>query len=186
MKTINDDLVLNWDGKLLDPFNLKESDFDDIAMQAAVTLSGLRRFWGQTQIPYTVAQHCLSMVEYFNGDLELQQWAIGHEIFEALTGMDVPTPFKKKLPEYKVAENKALVMFANLYGLKPPTPEIVKKVDKGLMVFEAFALMKQNPNYDWVTRYGEPVDAKLYRLGASENEIRNDFLVTWQNLFGRL
>lgn len=178
--------VLNWDAKLLDPYNLKESDFNDIAMQSAHTLSGLRRFWGQTQIPYSVAQHCLSMVEYFNGDVELQKWAIAHEVFEALTGMDVATPQKKKLPEYKIAENKALAMFAKLYDLTPPTPDIIKKVDKGLMVMEALALMKRNPDFDWVEIYGDPVDAKLYKLGASEEEIRNDFIITWQKLFGRL
>jgi|GEM_PF-1337174 len=186
MKTLDDELVLNWDGKLLDPFNLKDSDFDDIAMQAAVTLSGLRRFWVQTIYPYTVAQHCLSMVKFFEGNLELQKWAISHEIFEALTGMDVPTPWKKKMPEYKIAENKALEQFARLFGLTPPTPNIVKKVDKGLMVMEALALMKKNPDFDWIALYGDPADAKLYKLGASEEEIRNDFLITWQELFGRL
>lgn len=186
MKTLNDDLVLNWDGKLLDPFNLQDSDFDDIAMQAAVTLSGLKRFWCQTLYPYTVAQHCLSMVKYFEGNVELQQWAISHEIFEALTGMDIPTPVKKKMPEYKIAENKALEQFARLYDLTPPTPAIVKTVDRGLMVMEALALMKKNPNFDWVALYGEPANAELYKLGASEEEIKNDFLITWHKLFGRL
>lgn len=54
------------------------------------------------------------------------------------------------------------------------------------MVMEALALMKKNPDFDWIALYGEPVDAKLYKLGASEEEIKNDFLITWQRLFGRL
>jgi len=86
--------VLNYQGKLINPLALKESDFDNLGMQAAVTLSRIQRFWGQCREPYTVAQHCLSMVDLFEGDKELQRWAIGHEVYEALTGMDVPSPVK--------------------------------------------------------------------------------------------
>lgn len=39
-------LIMNYSGKLIDPFNLKEEDFENFGMQAAVTLSRVQRFWG--------------------------------------------------------------------------------------------------------------------------------------------
>ncbi len=120
--------VLNYAGKLIDPLNLKESDFKNLGMQAAITLSRVQRFWGQCRESYSVAQHCLSLVDYFEGDEELQKWAIGHEIYEALTGMDVPSPIKHSpaYAPYKEAEEKALLMFANLYDLTKPVTEALK------------------------------------------------------------
>lgn len=179
-------LVLNYQGKLINPLDLKESDFDNLGMQAAVTLSRIQRFWGQCRESYSVAQHCLSMVELFRGDSELQKWAIGHEIYEALTGMDVPSPIKHSpaYAHYKEAEDKALELFANLYGLDPPIPAEIRKADKDLMVMEAEALMPWNPEVDW-RKFGSP-RGLLYKIGANETDIRNDFLWKWQELFGRL
>ncbi|MCK9549487.1 hypothetical protein [Aquamicrobium sp.] len=174
--------VLNYQGKLIDPLNLQESDFNNIGMQAAITLSRLQRFWGQCRESYTVAQHCLSMVEMFD-DIELKKWAIGHEVYEALTGMDVPSPIKHSdayLP-YKNAEDKALLMFASIYGLTPPVPEAVKEADRALMVMEAEALMPWNIEVNW--RSKSLPKGKLYKLGAGDDEIRRDFYAKWQELF---
>lgn len=179
--------VLNYQGKLIDPLNLQDSDFDNLGMQAAITLSRVQRFWGQCRESYTVAQHCLSLVEYFEGDLELQKWAIGHEIYEALTGMDVPSPIKHSpaYAPYKEAEDKALLQFAKLYGLTPPTPKIIKEADKNIMVMEAEALMPYNPEQNWRKDGHAPIGT-LYKLGATEDEIRRDFINKWQHLFGKL
>lgn len=179
--------IMNWAGDLIDPLNLKEEDFKNAGIQAAVTLSRVQRFWGQLKEPYTVAQHCLSLVEYFDGDKELQAIAISHEIYEAMGLGDIPTPIKKMLPQVKDAENKALEMFSKLYNLDYNKfhADIVKRADKGLMVMEANALMPKNPSYNWEEKYGSPV-GKLYKLGASELEIKNDFLLKWQELFGKL
>lgn len=174
--------VMNYQGLLINPFELKKQDFDNFGMQSAVTLSRLQRFWGQLKKPYSVAQHCLSMVAYFDGDKELQKWAIAHEAFEALTGMDIPSPYKNKLPEFKIAENKALALLAEIYNLTYPVPEIIKIIDKGLMVMEAEALMPSNSNYNWQSLYGEPKD-QLYKLNASEAEIKDDYISFWSELF---
>lgn len=179
-------LVMNYTGKIIDPLHLKDSDFENMGMQAAVTLSRLQRFWGQCRESYTVAQHCLSMVELFEGDRELMCWSISHEIYEAISGIDLASPLKK-LPAYapyKEAEDRALEQFARLYGLTPPMPGEIKKTDKGLMVMEAEALMPYSPEMDW-RQHGIP-EGRLYKLGAGEHEIRNDFLRMWQELFGKL
>jgi 5'-deoxynucleotidase YfbR-like HD superfamily hydrolase len=54
------------------------------------------------------------MVELLKGegaDGDTLRWALAHEIYEALTGMDVPTPLKKSAAyaPYLEAEKKALV-----------------------------------------------------------------------------
>ncbi|MFW9627360.1 MAG: hypothetical protein ACMV1K_11540 [Sulfurospirillum sp.] len=178
--------VLNYQGRLLNPLDLKDEDFQNLGMQLAITLSRVQRFWGQCRENYTVGQHCLSMVQLFEGDLKKQRWAIGHEAYEGLTGMDVPSPIKHSpayLP-YKEAEDRALVQFARLYDLTPPMPLEIKKADKALMVMEAEALMPFNHEVDW-RLISEP-RGLLYKLGASQEEIKRDFINKWQELFGRL
>lgn len=178
--------VLNYQGHLLNPLDLKDEDFQNLGMQLAITLSRVQRFWGQCRENYTVGQHCLSMVQLFEGDLGKQRWAIGHEAYEGLTGMDVPSPIKHSpayLP-YKEAEDRALVQFARLYDLTPPMPFEIKKADKALMVMEAEALMPFNPEVNW-RAISEP-RGLLYKLGASQEEIKRDFINKWQELFGRL
>lgn len=112
-------------------------------------------------------------------------WALCHEAYEACGLGDIPTPIKKLLPQVKEAENRALEMFAKVYGLTPPTPEEIKVADKGLMVMEAKILMPHNPSFSWEETYGKPV-GRLYKLGATEAEIKRDFLIKWQELFGRI
>ena len=179
--------IMNWTGNLINPFNLEEKDFENAGIQVAITLSRVQRFWGQLKESYTVAQHCLSMVEYFEGDLEMQKIAISHEVYEAMGLGDIPSPIKAMLPQVKEAENKALEVFAKLYNLdsKLYYSEELKKADKGIMVMEANALMPQSTIYDWENLHGKPV-GKLYKLGENEHEIRRDFLLKWQELFGKL
>ena len=142
--------VLNYQGKMIDPLNLKKEDLSNLGMQCAVTLARLQRFWGQCRESYTVAQHCLSMVEMFE-DIELQKWALGHEIYEGLTSMDIPSPIKhsEAYSPYKKAEEKTLILFADEYGLQSPMPTEIKLADKQLLVMEAEALMPFNAECDW-------------------------------------
>lgn len=179
--------IMNWSGDLINPFMLKDEDFNNAGLQVAITLSRVQRFWCQLKEPYTVSQHCLSMVEYFDGNIEMQKIAIAHEIYEAMGLGDVPSPIKAMLPQIKKAENEALEIFARLYDIdyKLFHSKELKEVDKGVMVMEAQALMPKNSNYDWVALYGKPM-GKLYKLGATEEEIKKDFLTKWQELFGRL
>lgn len=177
--------IMNWKGKLIDPFNLEPDDLRGIGLQLAVTLSRIQRFWGQLRESYTVAQHCLSMVEYFDGDPGLQRWAISHEVFEGLGIGDIPKPIKSRLPEIEEAEERALKLFASIYGLPWPMPAEIKEADRGILVMEALNLLPYNPEYNWEEEYGKPL-GRLYRLGAKEAEIKEDFLRKWQELFGSI
>lgn len=182
--------VLNYQGKLLDPLNLQNSDFDNLGMQLAITLTRVQRFWGQCRESYSVAQHCLSLVKQAEVDelgIDIQKWLLSHEVYEGLTGMDVPSPIKHSpaYEPYLKAEEECLAQFAVTYGLTPPMPKIVKTLDKRVMVTEAEALMPFNEKVNWRKMHGEPY-GKLYKLGADNNEIRKDFIEKWLELFNRL
>lgn len=173
--------VTNHCGDVLNPFALFDSDFNNLSKQLCVTLPRICRFWGQTETFYSVAQHCLSMVKYFEGDRELQKIALIHEAFEGLTGMDVATPVKRMLPAYKAAEERALASIARLHGLTYPFPDLIKRIDKGLMAMEGEALMK-NGNTNWRSD-GDPVGS-LYKKDVSMEEISSDFNDMFSSLFG--
>ena len=173
-------LVMNATGRMINPYDLKVEDFDPRII--AQTLSRTCRFWGQTSEFYSVAQHCLVMENLFE-DIELKKWALGHEVFEGLTGMDVPSPIKHSpvMDSYRLAEDKCLDLFADIYGLSKPTPQEIKIADKRLMVTEALRFMNST-NFDW-TQYAEPYKISIIGkpLGIKEAEIA--FITRWYELF---
>lgn len=180
--------VMNASGNLIDPFNLQKKDFDPKVI--AQTLSRVCRFWGQTRRFYSVAQHCLVMVRIFEGNTELQKWALIHEVFEGLTGMDVPTPIKKshEMAPYRKAEERCLLQAAEIFGLTPPMPEEIKIADKRLMVSEALVLMNSE-NYDWAQLaepYGEEVISWISEKSMLQDMqyVEHRFLKEFERLFG--
>ena len=68
--------------------------------------------------------HYINIRKLIEEDIELKKWALGHEVFEGLTGMDVPSPIKHSpvMDSYRLAEDKCLDLFADIYGLSKPTP----------------------------------------------------------------
>ncbi len=180
--------VLNYQGKLINPLDLKEDDLDNIGMQSAITLSRINRFWGQTREAYSVAQHCLSLVKQAQSDnlaSSTIKWLLIHETYEALTGMDIPTPIKHSdsMLSYVVEEKKCLDMMRIKYELDI-SPELLNTLDRRVMVMEAETLMPFNDKVKW-REHGEPY-AQLYKIGADEKEIREDFINKWYELFGTL
>ncbi|MDD3465546.1 MAG: hypothetical protein PHE67_00235 [Campylobacterales bacterium] len=172
--------IVNYRNDKINPFALFDSDFENLGEQLSVTLPRICRFWGQTNIFYSVAQHCLSMAEYFKGDEKLQKYALLHEVFEGFS-FDCATPIKRMLPAYKKAEERALQSAARIHGLEWPFPDIIKTVDKGLMVMKGESLMNADAGY-W-RQHGEPVGA-LYKPDAPMEWIRKDFINLFLELFG--
>ena len=175
--------VMNASGKLINPFDLKVEDFD--VRVVAQTLSRICRFWGQTTEFYSVAQHCLAMEALFE-NLDLKRWAMVHEIFEGLTGMDIPSPIKhsEHMVHYREAEDRCLLQAADIFGLSKPMPEEVKIADKRMMVTEALRFMSSE-NYDW-TQLAKPYHIGVIGTTMSPKEAEIAFLAKWEFLFGRL
>lgn len=116
-------------------------------------------------------------------DLELKKWALAHEVFEGLTGMDIPSPIKhsKEMESYSIAENKCLDMFAEIYGLSTPTPKEIKESDKRLMVTEALRFMNST-NYDW-TSIAQPYKLSIIGVPLGMKEAEIAFITRWYELF---
>ena len=171
---------MNAGGSLIDPYDLKKEDFDPRII--AQTLSRVCRFWSQTSEFYSVAQHCLVMETLFD-DIELKKWAMMHEIFEGLTGMDIATPIKHspEMESYRIAENKALKQAAKIFNLKPPMPKKVKQMDKRLMVTEALRFMN-TVNYNWTT-IAKPLPLSVIGKPMNMKEAETAFLTRWYELF---
>lgn len=169
--------VVNASGRFINPYEVKPEYFE--LKVIAQSLSRICRFWSQTSEFYSVAQHCLTMESLFD-DLELKRWALAHEVFEGLTGMDVPSPYKSRV--YREAEGRALNMFADLYGLSKPTPKIIKIADNRMMVTEALVLMpKENSDY-WRAK-GEPYDLSIIGRPMDMREAEIAFVSKWNELF---
>ena len=172
--------VMNASGQLINPYNLKREDFDPRII--AQTLSRVCRFWSQTSEFYSVAQHCLIMESLFD-DENLKKWAMIHEVFEGLTGMDVPTPIKHspQMESYRVAEDRALEQAAETFNLEPPMPQKVKMMDKRLMVTEALRFMNTT-NYNW-TSIAKPLPLSVIGRPMEMKEAEIAFLTRWYELF---
>lgn len=152
-KVMENCLVMDGDGKFLNPFRLKDEDFKPELF--AKSLSREKRFWNQTQL--SVAEHCVNMslvVEKLYPEREdLIKWALFHEIFESYTG-DLATPFKACLPEYGIAEDETLKKFANMLGISGEMPYEIHIVDKTMMITEACAYM---PNKEYWLSLGKKI-----------------------------
>lgn len=173
-------LVMNASGKMINPYKLKDDDFDPRII--AQTLSRVCRFWSQTSEFYSVAQHCLIMEKLFE-DIELKKWAMLHEVFEGLTGMDVPTPIKHspEMLNYREAEDEALLQAAKVFNLSPPMPQEIKVMDKRLMTTEALRFMNTT-NYNWL-EIAEPLPLSIIGKPMDMKEAEIAFLTRWYELF---
>lgn len=78
-------ILMNSVGHLFDPLKLKESDLFDLDIVLSKSLSKIPRFCGILNEFYSVAQHCLSMVDYMEAKGYSDEWvkiALSHEFYE--------------------------------------------------------------------------------------------------------
>mgnify|MGYP002632761803 CR=1 FL=1 len=133
--------LMMYKGNIVDIFNLREEDVDvEIIKLGACRIN---RFLGQTEYLYPVASHLIGgfyyLRDYGYTRTEMKQWLI-HEAFESYSGVDLPSPLKALLPEYKKAEQEALYVVAKVLGVNPPDSEVIKEIDREIMVAEALVL----------------------------------------------
>jgi hypothetical protein len=171
--------VVNASGRFINPYEVKPEYFEISVI--AQSLSRICRFWSQTREFYSVAQHCLTMESLYD-DLELKRWALAHEVFEGLTGMDIPSPYKPKV--YREAETVALNMFADIHGLTKPTPKTIKIDDNRMMITEALVLMPSENSDYWLSK-GKPFDLSVIGRPMDMKESEIAFLAKWHELFDR-
>lgn len=115
--------IRTYTGKEFDFFNLNE---DMICIEdIAHSLSHQCRFGGHTKHFYSIAQHSMWMAK--QADIN-QLECLMHDSTEAYL-LDVPTPIKRLLPQYKDYENKLHEVISKKFNLIYPYPEIVNSLD---------------------------------------------------------
>lgn len=110
------------------------------------SLSHQCRFGGHCKEFYSVAQHSLLVAEILKdrgANTLIQLFGLLHDATETYM-IDLPSPMKKHMPEYKKAENVLHDVIWEYLELPIPTKEqweIVKEVDVLLLQFEAKNLL---------------------------------------------
>ncbi len=108
----------------------------------AHALAGIPRFAGHLNKYYSVAQHSIHCAERATPKNKLV--ALLHDASEAYM-LDMPTPIKARLPEYKECEHNLMVVIAKKFGFVYPynDPEI-KVIDTIMVHLEWDALVERN------------------------------------------
>lgn len=102
---------------------------EDIAHAEA----GMPRFAGHLNKHYSVAQHSMMAAQMVSKKNRLA--ALMHDSTEAYM-LDMPSPIKARLPEYKVYEHKLMEVIAAKFGFQYPFDKEIKEVDKYLVNLE--------------------------------------------------
>lgn len=142
-------------------FDLKILDPESICIEdIAHGLSMTPRFGGQLDGFLSVAQHCCMVASYVSDENKLA--ALLHDASEAYLG-DMPSPFKKMLPDFKEQENRLMQVIADKYGFEFPLHTEVKKADyKMLNVEWNECVVKKNDQFYWAPKQAKNRFLELY------------------------
>jgi 5'-deoxynucleotidase YfbR-like HD superfamily hydrolase len=111
-------------GKYINPLEpaLHLIDIEDIAH----SLSMQCRFGGHTKVFYSVAEHCINVCQMVAPGHELA--GLLHDAAEAYL-LDIPSPVKANLSEYKGIEDRLMTVISEKFGFKYPLHREVKQCD---------------------------------------------------------
>lgn len=132
----------------------------------AHALSRLPRFGGHLNRHYSVAQHSVLVARRVKGLTNKRQGLL-HDASEAYI-LDMPSPIKAKMLEYKEHEHKLMVAILNKFGLEYPLAPAIKKADYEMLILEWDNLVvNDNPDF------------KVW----SANKAKKEFLRMFNKLF---
>jgi len=122
----------------------------------AHALSMQCRFGGHLPKFYSVAQHSFMVASILDGTDKLQ--GLLHDASEAYL-LDIPSPIKHQLTNYKDIEDKLMLLIAQKFGFEYPLSKRVKETDNGLLQFEWEVIMLQEKNIEhfacWSPEYAK-------------------------------
>jgi hypothetical protein len=147
-------------------FDLADFDHNDIEFPAiARGLSNQCRFNGQTEFPYSVAQHSVHACQYGEAHgwpIEVLRWVLMHDAAEAYVG-DLIMPIKWKLNTFNRLENNVMEAIIQRFGLHTPVPiDEIKRADMTMVYLEMLAMF---PEVNWQ----DPI------MGAVKNNADTDY-----------
>jgi len=120
-------------------------DIEDIAH----SLSNQCRWGGHTPFFHSVAEHCLLCAEMAPAPFQFE--ALMHDASEAYI-LDVPTPLKALLGNYKEIEDKIMGVIAKKYGINWPLSKTVKEIDKQILNIEWGVIRQNKGRYKGLSR----------------------------------
>jgi uncharacterized protein len=166
-------------GLAFDPMN---PDPDKISIaDIAHALSMNCRYAGHVHRFYSVAEHSLHVstaVQATSPGIAL--WGLLHDSSEAYIA-DIVRPVKKRMPEYKLVEDKLMAAICARFGLPPVQPAEISDIDLRLVIDEKAALLGPAP-MPWGALEGlEPVGADIQAWLPYEAEAR--FLTRFAELY---
>lgn len=122
--------------------NVFEPTIDMICIEdISHSLSMQCRFGGHLPKFYSVAQHSVNCCNYVPEDFKLE--ALLHDAAEAYL-IDLPSPIKHRIPEYKKMEDNIMKLIAQRFGLEYPFPFIIHEADKAVLQYEWDNIMINN------------------------------------------
>lgn len=147
------DCIKTYTGIYVNVFNptVDMISIEDIAH----ALSHQCRFSGHTRQFYSVAQHSILCSEHIDSELKLT--ALLHDAAEAYL-VDVPSPVKRKLTNYKEIEDNVMRVIAEKFKIKFPFDKRIKEIDEMMLVKEWEQLMDDNPKEHFICL--KPEEAK--------------------------
>jgi len=123
-------------------FDITKMDLDTIDIEdIAHSLSFQPRFSGHLPVFYSVAQHCVMCAMHVADSYKLE--ALLHDASEAYL-VDIPSPIKALLPDYKALEEKLNIAICKKYDIQYPFSETLKAIDKNMLISEWECIMLQN------------------------------------------
>ena len=141
--------------------NVFDPDPDTILIEdIAHALSHQCRFGGHLPMYYSVAQH--SVLCAVSAPSEHALAALLHDASEAYM-LDIPSPIKNRLPEYKKLEDNLMQVIAKKFGFQYPLHEEVKKADKMLLEWEWDRFVLKNNMIPWPSVVAKPNFLEEYK-----------------------
>lgn len=156
-------------------------DIEDIAR----SLSMQCRFSGHTSSFYSVAEHSIRVANYlFHKNLPCTIILQGllHDASEAYL-LDVPSPVKQCLINYKDIEYVLMATIMDKFGLDWPLSPEVKEADTVMLKNEARQLLPSK-GASWVDKYPTKTEFDEPILGLSQKDAELSFLLWFNFLNG--
>lgn len=134
------------------------------------------RFAGQTDEPYSVAQH--AYICSFQPGTTYEQFERLHHDDPEFVMKDIPKPLKNLLPDYRRIEDKVTKVINEKYGIPFPLSESCHRADKEVFQWEYSGLMLKN--FQFVYWDVETAERKYlerhYELLAKLKEEKNEYI----------
>lgn len=150
------DCIRTFSGKYVNVFEPTSNMIciEDIAH----ALSHQCRFAGHTYKFYSVAEHSVLCSNFVLDSKQHAFAALMHDASEAFL-VDIPSPIKKRLLNYKELEDNLMALIAKKYGFQFPFHPNIKEIDEKMLQAEWETVVLKGGGYRFIKAH-DPATAK--------------------------